>query len=279
MALSYEQRVLRVLQYIHDNPTSDLSLDALAEVATMSRFHWHRVFQAMTGETCAQAVRRIRLFLAATWLTNSEQSVQDIAAKAGYPNLQSFTRAFNDRFGVPPAAFRKAGLPGPLQTTQLRGEFIMFTVDTDTMPQRELGAILHKGSYTNIGQCFEKLATLAGEKNLWPVVRGMIGVHYDDPNVVEESELRAHASLWLAPGTALPEELEAVVLPAGDCAILHYKGPYTAIKVAYDYLYGDWLPKSGQEPANAPPFEIYLNSPADTPEADLLTDIVLPLAS
>lgn len=66
MALSYEQRVLRVLQYIHDNPAADLSLDALAEVGMTSRFHWHRVFQALTGETCAQAVRRIRLSLAAT---------------------------------------------------------------------------------------------------------------------------------------------------------------------------------------------------------------------
>ncbi len=67
MPLTYEQRVLRVLQYIHDHPSEDLSLDALADIAATSRFHWHRVFQALTGETCAQAVRRIRLSLAANW--------------------------------------------------------------------------------------------------------------------------------------------------------------------------------------------------------------------
>lgn len=233
----------------------------------------------MTGETCAQAVRRIRLFLAATWLVNNDSPVAEIAVQAGYPNLQSFSRAFNDRFGVPPAAFRKAGQPGLLNQHQIRGEFIMFKVELNQVPHRQLGALLHTGAYTGIGQCFEQLSELANGQNLWPSIRGMIGVHYDDPNVVDEAELRAHAGLWFAEGTTIPETLEKVVLPAGDCAVLHYKGPYSAIKVAYDYLYGDWLPKSEREPANAPPYEMYLNSPANTQEADLLTDIVLPLTS
>ena len=49
-----ENRMIRVLDHIHDNPAGDLSLDALADVAAMSRFHWHRVFRAITGETAAQ---------------------------------------------------------------------------------------------------------------------------------------------------------------------------------------------------------------------------------
>jgi len=70
-----------VLDHIHDNPAGDLSLDALADVAAMSRFHWHRVFHAMTGETAAQAVRRIRLHRAAVLLVQSELPLADIAAR------------------------------------------------------------------------------------------------------------------------------------------------------------------------------------------------------
>ncbi|MFT5345881.1 MAG: AraC family transcriptional regulator, partial [Dinoroseobacter sp.] len=55
MSAAYETRLRRVLAYIHDNPAGDLSLDTLADVAAMSRFHWHRVFHGMTGETCAAA--------------------------------------------------------------------------------------------------------------------------------------------------------------------------------------------------------------------------------
>ena len=65
MANDTERRVLRVLEHIHANPAADLSLDALADVAAMSRFHWHRLFRAVTGETAAQTVRRMRMHRAA----------------------------------------------------------------------------------------------------------------------------------------------------------------------------------------------------------------------
>ena len=61
MANHYEKRLLRVLDHIHDNPAGDLSLDALADVAALSRFHWHRIFRAMTGETAHQTVKRMRM--------------------------------------------------------------------------------------------------------------------------------------------------------------------------------------------------------------------------
>ena len=109
MAASYEDRILRVLAYIHDNPAGDLSLDRLADVAAMSRFHWHRVFRALTGETCAQAVRRIRLHRAAVWLVMGEMPVAQVAACAGYSNQDSFSRAFSDAYGSSPAAFRRDG--------------------------------------------------------------------------------------------------------------------------------------------------------------------------
>ncbi len=96
MPNTYETRLLRVLDYIHDNPAGDLSLDTLADVAAMSRFHWHRVFHGMTGETCAQAVRRIRLHRAACWLVQQDWPVKMVAARCGFDNVASFSRIFRD---------------------------------------------------------------------------------------------------------------------------------------------------------------------------------------
>lgn len=268
---------MRVLQHIHENPAGDLSLDALAEVAHMSRFHWHRVFQAMTGETCAQAVRRIRLYRASSWLLSTNKSIAGIATAVGYPNIQSFTRAFNETFGVPPATFRKNGVHGIPRRQKSKGNFTMFDVKTETMPEKRLAALLHKGSYEKIGQCYEQLAKTATTEKLWSRSAGMIGVHYSDPNVVNEDDLRAHAGLVITDQDPVPQYMEEVLLPAGPCAVLHYKGPYKAIKVAYDFLYGDWLPKSGKEPADLPPYEVYLNDPAETLESELRTNIVVPL--
>lgn len=58
-------RILRVLDHIYANAGDDLSLDNLADVAALSRFHFHRMFHAVTGETVAGAVRRIRMNRAA----------------------------------------------------------------------------------------------------------------------------------------------------------------------------------------------------------------------
>ena len=105
----------------------------------------------------------------------------------------------------------------------------------------------------------------------------MAAVHHHDPNVVNEADLRSHAGLILEDDGDIPTALEEVQLPAGQCAVLHYKGAYSTIKVAYEYLYGDWLPKSGREPADLPPYELYLNNPEEVDESELLTDIVVHL--
>lgn len=49
------------------------------------------------------------------------------------------------------------------------------------------------------------------------------------------------------------------------------------MNAAYRWLFGDWLPRSGREPAGAPMVEEYLNSPRDTSACNLHTRICLPL--
>lgn len=153
----------------------------------------------------------------------------------------------------------------------------MFDVEIGPIPSRRLAALFHRGPYTEVGTCFEKLSAIATSRELWAQVHDMAAVHYDDPNVVAAADLRCHAGILLPDNMTLPEGLEEVPLTGGDHAILHYKGPYTAIKVAYDFLFGNWLPKSGHEPADAPCYELYLNNPADVAADELLTDILLPL--
>ncbi len=112
----------------------------------MSRFHWHRVFRALTGETCAQAVLRIRLHRAAGWLVQGDMPIAQAAARAGYPNLNRFSRAFSNAYGSSPAAFRRQGqirLPNPTLRT---GSYPMHDVIIRTDPARRLAGLPHKGA-------------------------------------------------------------------------------------------------------------------------------------
>lgn len=276
MATSYEDRVLRVLSYIHDHPAGDLSLDALADVAAMSRFHWHRVFRAITGETCAQAVRRIRLHRAASWLVQSDKPVAEIAAGIGYPNPKSFARAFSEAYGSTPAEFRKAGQFLPAHPHFRTGEYPMHPITTRTEPARRMVALPHNGNYSQIGKSFEAFGALCESRQLWPQLGPVIGVYLDSPEDVPEDQLRSYAGAEFR-GEVTPDGMEDVQIPGGKTAVLTYKGPYSGIHTAYHTLFGNWLPSSGEEPADQPCYEIYLNDPRDTAPEELLTEICLPL--
>ncbi|SDW59031.1 AraC family transcriptional regulator [Litoreibacter albidus] len=277
MANPYEARLLRVMEYIHDNPAGDLSLDALADIAAMSRFHWHRVFHGMTGETCADAVRRVRLHRAACWLVQKDWPVAQVAERCGYSNAASFARAFRDGFGLTPAAFRRRGaLMSPRSHSQ-QGEHAMYPVKIETRPEGRMAALPHIGPYMEIGGKFQALAAMFSSRGLWPQARGMAGVYYDDPSAVAEAELRSHAGILVGADFDMPDDMEDLPVSAGRVAVMTFKGPYSGLKAGYDYLYGVWLPESGQEPRDAPAMEVYLNDPTDTAPEDLLTEVCLPL--
>ena len=276
MPTSYEDRILRVLTYIHDNPAGDMSLDRLADEAAMSRFHWHRVFHAITGETCAQAVRRVRLHRAAVLLVQTDQPVERIAATCGYPNPVSFARAFGDGFGLRPAAYRKSGRLLPPISPTTPEDYHMYPITTRSEPARRLAVLMHKGAYYKIGKCFESFGLMCESRGLWPQTGPVIGVYVDNPDVTPEADLTSLAGAeWL--GDDIPDGMQEWHLEGGETAVLTYKGPYSGIASAYHTLFGDWLPKSGQEPADAPCYEISLNSPRDTAPNELLTEICLPL--
>lgn len=275
-----ERRILRVLDYIHDHPDGDLSLDVLADVAAMSRFHWHRVYRAIAGETAAQSVRRMRLNRAAMALVTTKDPVPAIARSVGYDNPASFSRTFCDHYGVTPLVFRQRGQMRPDRSDPIKGAIPMSNQPVDIREEapRILAAMPHQGPYHHIDRAFEKLAGVVGSRQLFDQTRGMVGVFYDDPSSVEEDKLRSHAGFVFADEAAISDPMERVELPGGRHAVLVHKGPYTGLPGSYDHLFGNWLPSSGEAPADAPSFEVYLNSPMDTAPEDLLTELHLPLA-
>lgn len=154
----------------------------------------------------------------------------------------------------------------------------MFPVEITTHPAFRLAAIAHTGPYTGISRAFATLGDLMASRNLQGQAQGMVAVYYDDPAVVPVAELRAHAAVIVDGQTPMAPPLQEVRLGGGRMAVLHFRGDYAGLHAAYAYLYGEWLPKSGEAASGAPPYEIYLNTPMDAAPEDLLTEVCLPLA-
>jgi AraC-like DNA-binding protein len=73
----------------------------MTDMAYFSRFHFHRIFSAMVGETVTDYLKRVRLQNAALRLFNNPpDSVTDIATAWGFSSSSVFDRAFKKWFGV-----------------------------------------------------------------------------------------------------------------------------------------------------------------------------------
>jgi AraC family transcriptional regulator len=181
---------------------------------------------------------------------------------------------------MPPARYRKEGshvqFPPP---NQIRSE-LMYPVEIKTVSSIPLLSVEHTGSYMGISKAFDILNGCASSRNLFTPETRWIGVYMDDPGSVAEENLRSKACISL-PAPATVGSMQAPLIPTelrpGRYAVLNYKGPYSDMQAVYQWLYGSWLPASGQEADDAPVFEEYLNNPRDTAPTELLTDIYLPL--
>jgi AraC family transcriptional regulator len=276
----YQARIDRVRAHVAVNLAGDLSLDRLAEVAALSRFHFHRVFAAMTGETVAEAVRRARLNRAAVLVVIGRMPMAGVARTCGYPNVQSFARAFSRAFATTPSALRRGGrLPRPL-LPQKPGDLPMFPVRIDTLPERRLAAFAHQGAYPMIATTFSRLFLSLRDAGLLGRI-GFPGValYHDSPAEVPVADLRSHAAFSMADDLPLPAPYDDLRLAGGRHAVLTFRGPYTGLPAAWDWIYGQWLPGSGEVPADRAPFEMYLNDAYDTAPEDLLTEVCVPLVT
>jgi AraC family transcriptional regulator len=277
--LDYGRRIARAMALITADPRHAPSLEEMAETAAFSPFHFHRLYRELTGETPAETLARERLSRAAAMLARGGIGVAAVARACGYGSAAAFTRAFRAAYGLPPGTYRDQGgigapLPHPTRTEE---ENAMFDVQIREEPALRLATLPHRGPYAQIGTVFDRLMA-------WGVARGLvrdetrfIALYHDDPVSVAEAELRSEAGFTVGSEVQASEGVTIRELPATRVAVLVFKGPYAELEPAYTWLYRDWLPGSGEEPADQPPREDYLNDPRALPPSEWLTAVMLPL--
>ncbi len=269
------QRVLRVVHYLWQHPQQETPLAVLADMAHFSPYHFHRTYVAVMGESVSDTRQRLRLQLAALALRRQPGSpLLQVAQRAGYGSAAAFVRAFRQAYGMPPGRYRQHCVQRLQHLSCL--ENAMYTPEFRTLNHAiQLAALPHRGDYMQIGQAFERLGAIArpwlGPESRW------YGIYLDDPCAVPAEQLRSAACLTLPPGVSLPAGLEAWRIEAGRYVVICHRGPYSELEQAYGWLYGVWLPASGEQLADRPCVEAYLNSPQDTAPKDLLTEIWAPL--
>ena len=101
------RRLSRVLDYIANHLEGDLTLDHLASIARLSRFHFARAFKAATGQPPHRYVSAKRLTRAKALLIRGDRTLVDIALALNFSCQANFTRAFRRGTGLTPGQYRK----------------------------------------------------------------------------------------------------------------------------------------------------------------------------
>jgi AraC family transcriptional regulator len=97
-----------VMAQLHDDVRRPPTLAELARTAGVHPAHLARVFRTQMGASLGAYARRLRLEWCAQQLAHGDQPLGTIAQRAGFADQSHFTRAFRQRFGVTPGAYREA---------------------------------------------------------------------------------------------------------------------------------------------------------------------------
>ena len=99
-------RMQRARLFLEGNVDRNVRLVELAELSSVSTWYFTKIFHALYGEGPQAMAARLRLGHAAELLANTSLSVSEVGAVCGFENNCSFSRAFRERYGLPPSVHR-----------------------------------------------------------------------------------------------------------------------------------------------------------------------------
>ncbi|SEL70409.1 AraC family transcriptional regulator [Parapedobacter koreensis] len=257
----------RVIDYIEDHITEDLSLEAIAEYAKVPDFHFRKVFFYLSGLTLSEYVKNRKLSEANKDLLAGER-VTDVAFKYGYQSMDGFTRAFKKWSGMLPSDVIK-------EKTHKSFPKLSFIITVKGGTTMEF-SIENKPAFNFVGVSkrvpmqFEgvnnEIVTLARSitdeqkaemhalQNIAPYE--VVNVSYDaDAKFMKEEGDLTHLIGVLTTENQLSDRLEKVPVEAGLWAVFPNEGPFPAtLQQTMASIYAEWLPSSNYEVIDAPSF-------------------------
>jgi AraC family transcriptional regulator len=285
----------RVIDHIDAHLGEPLDLRALAAVAHVSPWHFHRVFQALTGETPADRVRRRRLEVAANrLLAVPPPAALAVALDVGFASAEVFSRAFRAHFGVTPTAWRRGGFAAWAQRHHLQlrkihqadrkanqAAPIAFRQDLDlwppgrharkrgpsmdvemrTLPETRVAYMRHVGPYgsSSITLMWQRFAAWCATAGLMEPRRPMYGISQDSPGITAPDKCRYDACVEVGDGFApsSSDDVGVETIWGGRYACARFTGTAAEIHDAWMNFIKGWLPGSRYQCDDHPALELY----------------------
>lgn len=286
--MNYESHIEAVLHYINMQILYDWSLepdgafnesigiDVLSKIACLSKRNFQLVFKSLMKESPRQYINRVRLEYGLQLLKEKRYTQKEIAERTGWTNDTAFYNAFKKRYWQSPAKYK---------LDKFASDVVPDTIDCSLfeLTERPIIFLIYQGCYTDCAsECFEErswelLHEYALSNDLLPEQEEYWGISYDDREITVDEKCRFYAGLTVhhLPKLKVSDKIKAMYLPAARYAVYEHKGSYDELDSFYDAILQQ-LPE-GYQLGEDLVLERYLNSVTDTPEPDLLTEVLLPV--
>jgi AraC family transcriptional regulator len=241
---------------------------SLRDIAARSRWslqYFHRVFRARVGLPVMDYVRRRRLTIAARRLIDSDASIIDLAFDAGFNSQAAFTRAFTRVYHRPPAAYRRHGRDVPWRSVSAIAAETLASLPGlgIASPHRVVRPALRVVGLERTLSAHERDSIPA----IWRELERALQAQHVEPQLAygvvravprgSDGLLAYAAAVALDRRVTLARDLTVRSVPAGRYLVFPFLGPRKGLPPAIDFIYGTWIPGSGQQLRRAPMLEVY----------------------
>lgn len=100
-------RIQSALSYAKQHLNAALSVEQLADVASLSPRQFSRAFRAETGQSPAKAIEHLRVEAARLMMEQGRHPIDVVARETGFADRERMRRAFLRAFGQPPQTIRR----------------------------------------------------------------------------------------------------------------------------------------------------------------------------
>jgi len=276
----YNKAINQCIDYINGHLNEAIELKKIAEIANISEFHFHRIFKAYIGETVGAYISRLRLENAAQKLQITNFTLTEIAERTGYQSQYSLSKSFKRHFGVTPSAFKNIQTYFSSQFSNSAHEPLELHPNIVNVENKNLvyiRIIAKYGTELDYRTAWKKLWQFAKQKNIVSENSEFIGLSFDDPNITKQEQCRFYACISTNKPLIPEGEFGLQTIENGKFAVFTHQGAYSGLNRLYQSIYMDWLPSTNKKLRHSMPFEKYLNNPDKVKEADLITEVYIPI--
>lgn len=257
------------------------SLDNIATASGMSKYHFHRIYKLVTGETCTETVTRLRIAKGAALLEEPKLSITEAALAAGYASSQAFAKAIKRELSTSASTLRSdpERLSNAVRTLFVpERKVTQFEqppgqIEICSLDPMEIILVRTKDKFPNIAETYWSLVEAAGDPQN---IDAIIGLPHRDISTFEDGDFIFDCALLpIQKVSGVPSDIVHGTITGGTYLLIRHTGIDADLPSTVDQLYVLVLMHRDIELVDEPCIHHFIDDPEEVDESVCRTDVYM----